>query len=63
MLYHDIIDSSEGIDIAKNNNSKECLVCHYLYFSHEIKFQKSVCIDFHELLMLDLNISTIYYRP
>lgn len=29
MLYYDRIDSIEGTDVAKNKNSKECLVCHY----------------------------------
>ena len=48
MLYYDRIDISEGIDPAKNNNSKECLVCHYWFFSHEFEFQ----ILFVMLLML-----------
>ena len=30
MLYYNKIDLSEGANLAKNNNSKECiLVCHY----------------------------------
>ena len=29
MLYYDKIDISEGIDLAKSNNSKECMICHY----------------------------------
>ena len=29
MLYYDRIDLSEGIDVAKSNNSKECIICHY----------------------------------
>ena len=29
MLYCDRIDLSEEIDVAKSNNSKECIVCHY----------------------------------
>ena len=31
MLYYDKIDISEGIDPAKSNNSKECMVCHYWF--------------------------------
>ena len=29
MLYQDIIDLSERIDVAKSSNSKECMNCHY----------------------------------
>ena len=31
-MYHKIIDLSEGIDLTKINNCKECIVCHnFLY--------------------------------
>ena len=33
MLYYNRIDLSEGINAAKGNNSKECMVCHYWFFS------------------------------
>ena len=29
MLYYNRIDLSEGVDVGKSNNSKECIVCHY----------------------------------
>ena len=29
MLYHDKIDVSEGIDINKTSESKECNICYY----------------------------------
>ena len=32
MLYYNKIDVSEEISINKSNKSKECLICHYLYF-------------------------------
>ena len=32
MLKHDKIDISEGIDVNKTNESKECKFCHYWYF-------------------------------
>ena len=32
MLYIDIIDVSEGIDVNKTSKSKECDICHSLYF-------------------------------
>ena len=28
MLYYDRIDFSEGIDVIKTNESKECDICH-----------------------------------
>ena len=29
MIYYDITDVSEGIDINKTSQSKECGICHY----------------------------------
>ena len=59
MLYYDRIKLSEGIGFDKINNSKEHIICHYWYFNHGFKFQKSVCNSCHNLLMLCLNISDI----
>ena len=59
MLFYDRIDISEGIDLAKSNNSKECMICHYWFFNHGFKFQDSVCNGCHDLTMLSVNISDI----
>ena len=59
MLYYNRIDFSKGTDVAKSNNCKECIVCHYWYFNHKIKFEKSVCNSCHDLLMLYLDIGDI----
>ena len=32
MLEYDRIDLSEGIDVNKTSNSRECSFCHYYYF-------------------------------
>ena len=32
MLYHNGIDVSKGIDADKISESKEYIICHYLYF-------------------------------
>ena len=32
MLEYDKIGTSEGIDINKTNELKECMLCHYWYF-------------------------------
>ena len=37
MLYYDKIDLGEGIDLTKNKNSKESIVCHH--FNHGLKFE------------------------
>ena len=39
MLYYDRIYISEAIDLAKNNNSQECMICCYFFFSHGFEFQ------------------------
>ena len=59
MLYDDNIEISEGIDVAKNSNSKECMICHYQLFNHRLKFQNSVCNGSHDLRMLTLSINDI----
>ena len=58
MLYNDKIDISRA-DLAKSNKSKECMSCHYWFFNHGLKLQDYVCIGFHELTMMCLNISDI----
>ena len=32
MLEYDSIDVSEGMNINKTSESKECMLCHYWYF-------------------------------
>ena len=43
MLYYDRIDVSEGTDPTKSHRNKECMLCHYWFFTHVFKFQDSVC--------------------
>ena len=59
MLYYDRIDLSERIDLTKSNNSKECIICHYWFFSYGFKFQHSVCNGCHNLTILCANIRNI----
>ena len=59
MLYYDRIDISEGIDLAKSNNSKECMICHYWFFNQGFEFRDSVCNGCHDLTMLSVSISDI----
>ena len=59
MLYYDQIDISEGTDLAKSNNSKECMICHYWFFNYGFKFQDSVCNGCLDLTMLSVNVNDI----
>ena len=49
----------EGIDAAKSNNNKECIVSRYWYFNHGFRFRNSVCISCHDLTMLCLNLNVV----
>ena len=59
MLYYDGIDISKGTDLAKSNNNKERMICHYWFFNHRFKFQDSVCNGCHVFTVLFVNISDI----
>ena len=50
---------SEGTDLTKRNNSKECMICHYWFFNHGFKFLHSLCNGCHDLKMSSVNISDI----
>ena len=44
MLLYQRIDVSEGIDVNKTRGSKECELCHYLFFKDiGFKFEEHVC--------------------
>ena len=55
MLYYNKINLSELIYVAKNNNSKECMVCYYWFFNHWLKFQDIVYNRCYDLTVLFLN--------
>ena len=59
MLHYNRIDISKGIDLAKSNSSKECMICCYWLFHHCFKFQDYICDGCHNLKILCLNISDI----
>ena len=56
---HNGVDLSKGVDVAKSNNSKECIVCNFWYFDHEFNFQNSIHNGCHGLTMLNLNLINI----
>ena len=58
MLYYDV---SEGIDVVKTSESKDCDVCHYWYFlDKSFKLQQNVFNGWHDVLsMMSMNLSDI----
>ena len=57
MIYYDIIDVSEGIDVNKTSASKKSDICHYWYFLIKgFKFQSNVCNRCHDLLKMSMNL-------
>ena len=51
MLEYDRIHLSEGIDVNKTSNSRECSFCHYYYYFLDINFnyQKYLCDGCHAM--------------
>ena len=52
MLEYDRIDLSEGIDVNKTSNSRECSFCHYYYcLDINFNYQKYLCDGCHDMSM------------
>ena len=55
-----MIEVSEGTDVKKTSESKECEIFHYSNFlDNGFKFQLDVCNGCHDVLMIAMNISDI----
>ena len=49
MLEYDRIDTSEGIDVNKTSNSKECSLCKFNYFLNKnFNYQMYLCDGCHD---------------
>ena len=60
MIYYDRIYVSEGIDVNKISESKECNICYYWYFLNKgFKLQSYVCNRCHDLVIISINLSNI----
>ena len=60
MLYYNIIDVTEGIDVNKANESKEYNSSHYWHFLDKgFKFQPDICNVCHHVMMMSINLSNI----
>ena len=66
MLEYDRIDLSEGIDVNKTSNSRECSFCHYYYFLDiSFNYQKYFCDGCHDISMKAhsmQNLATVYFK-
>ena len=47
MISYERTDKSDSIDFNKSEKSKECMLCHYFYFSDSFKYQPYVCNGCH----------------
>ena len=51
MLEYDRIDISEGIDVNRSSNSRECGICRYWYFLDKyFNYQSYLCNGCHDLM-------------
>ena len=59
MWYYVRTDINKGIDPPKSNINKERMTCHCCFPNHGFECQDSVCSDYHDLIMLSVNVSDI----
>ena len=60
MLQYQKINISEGIDVNKTNESKECELCYYSFFRDVgFKFEKYVCNGCHDLLTMTYSLRNV----
>ena len=66
MLEYDKIDISEGTDVNKTSESKECDICHYCYFKDiGFKYEPYLCNGCHDLMqkaMIFNNTAIVYVK-
>ena len=60
MISYERIDKSEFIDFNKSQESKECTICHYWYFTDSFKYQPYVCNGCHDFSMTVQNLSDFF---
>ena len=60
MLEYNRIDISEGIDVNKTSESKECDICHYWYFKDiGFKFEPYLCNGCHDLVQKAMSFNDV----
>ena len=60
MLEYGRTDISEGIDFNKTSASKECDICHYLYFKDIcFKYEPYLCNGCHDLIKKAMSFNDV----
>ena len=60
MLEYERINISEGIDVNKTNLSKECDICHNLYFKDiGFKYEPYLCNGCHDLIQQAISFNNV----
>ena len=60
LLQYERINVSEGIDVNKTSESKECELCHYWFFKDVgLKFEEHLCNRCHHLLTMAYSLKNI----
>ena len=66
MLQYDRIDISQGIDVNKTNNSKECMLCHYWHFLNKnFSYGPYLCDGCYNIMQKSMdfkNIAIVYVK-
>ena len=66
MLKYDRIDISEGIDVNKTNESRECMFCHYWYFLNKnFSYGPYTCDGCHYIVQRSTdfkNIAIVHFK-
>ena len=60
MISYERFDKCDNIDFDKTEKSKECMTCHYWYFSDGFKCQPYVCNGCHDFSMTVQNLNDFF---
>ena len=60
MIFYERIDKSNSIDFNKNKETKECMICHYWYFSDGFEYQPYVCNGCDDFNMCVQNLTDFF---
>ena len=65
-MEYDRIDISQEIDVNKTNKSKECMLCHYLYFLEKnFSYRPYLCNGCYNIMQKSMdfkNIAIVYVK-
>ena len=59
MLEYDRIDISEGIYVNKNNESKECDICHWCFLDKHFNYELYLCNGCYDLTQKAMNFDNV----